>query len=144
HSRPHEGLVERTSEKWTIEERDGGIEICDHSDYPALRVALCGEGATLVRNEKMHEHVLYRIEKSRGYEHEGALWSPGVLEIPMKVGEQCGFTASTESWEVMHALDGEAFLAEETRRSRLLEIAKTPHDDDFVEQLTLAADQFII
>jgi len=145
HFRPHEGLLSHpVSPQWTVEEKEAGIEICDHSDYPTLRVALLGQGARLERHESMHDHVLYRIEKSRGYEHEGQLWSPGAFRIPMTRAKSCGFIASVETWEVAHALKTEeAFEAECTRRSRLLEIAKSPQDD-FAMQLVLAADQFLI
>src|SRR5436305_1928825 len=146
HFRPHEGLLSNpVSPSWDIDEKDHGIELCDHSDYPTLRIALLGKHARLERKESVHEHVLYRVEKGRGYEHEGQLWSPGVLRIPMTRGEDCGFTASTETWEVARALSiEEAFDAEGYRRGRLLEISKSKRDDDFAAQLVLAADQFLI
>jgi len=145
HFRPHEGLLSHpVPAEWTVEEKPEGIEFCDHSDYPTLRVALLGQGARLERHESVHDHVLYRIEKSRGYEHEGALWSPGAFRIPMTRAKSCGFIASVETWEIAHALKtDEAFEAECTRRARLLEIAKSP-SDDFAMQLVLAADQFLI
>ena len=146
HFRPHEGLLSHpVSPKWSVEETNGGIEICDHREYPTLRIALIGEGARLERKESVHDHVLYRIEKSRGYEHEGILWSPGFLRIPLAVGEKRGFIASVETWEVARALSvDEAFEAEDTRRERLLEISKSDREDDFATQLVLAADQFLI
>ena len=146
HFRPHEGLLSNpVSPKWSIEEKDGGIEICDHSDYPTLRIALLGQGARLERHASLHDHVIYRIEKSRGYEHEGAMWSPGSIRIPMPRGGKCGFIASVETWEIAHALSvDEAFESEDVRRERLLEISKSQRDDDFASQLVLAADQFLI
>ena len=146
HFRPHEGLLSHpVSPKWSVEETDAGIEICDHREYPTLRIALLGDGARLEYHESVHDHVLYRIEKSRGYEYEGQLWSPGALRIPMTRGADCGFIASVETWEVARALSiDEAFEAEETRRNRLLEISKSKRDDDFAAQLVLAADQFLI
>jgi predicted glycogen debranching enzyme len=146
HFRPHEGLLSNpVSPEWTVETKEAGIEICDHRSYPPLRIALLGTGATFEHDESLHDHVLYRIEKSRGYEHEGPLWSPGRLRIPMHRGENCGFIASVETWEIAQALAvDEAFEAEHTRLAQLLGIAKTSGDDDFAAQLVLAADQFLI
>jgi predicted glycogen debranching enzyme len=146
HFRPHEGLLSNpVSDKWSAEQKPEGIEICDYSPYPTLRVALLGEGARFEHQESLHDHVLYRIEKGRGYEHEGPLWSPGTLHFPMRRDADTGFITSVETWEIARALSvDEAFDAERMRRGRLLEIAKTRRDDDFASQLVLASDQFLV
>jgi predicted glycogen debranching enzyme len=142
HFRPHEGLVaENVSTKWSVAEgRAGEFEIDDGCEkYPHLRVKLFGRNARLEHSVRTFDHVLYRVERSRGYEHEGALWSPGVMKIDLTPEADAGFIASVESWDVVRTLPfDDVWEAENERRTRLLAIAK--RDD----QLVLAADQFII
>jgi predicted glycogen debranching enzyme len=142
HFRPHEGLVTETmSTKWSVAEGGAGeFELDDGCEkYPHLRLKLFGRNARLERSVRTFDHVLYRVERSRGYEHEGPLWSPGVMKIDLTPEEDAGFIASVESWDVVRALPfDDAWEAENERRIRLLAIAK--RDD----QLVLAADQFII
>ena len=147
HFRPHEGLLsDEVSTRWTVNvanERE--IEINDHRDFPPLRILVVGEKVALERDIESFPHVLYRIEKSRGYEYEGKLWSPGVIHIELKPGEECGIVASVEPWSVVTALPyADASAAEAERRARLLGIAGADSADDFYRQLVLAADQFLI
>ena len=80
-----------------------------HRDLRRRRVSAAAP-ARLRQRERIEqdprsfEHVLYRIEKSRGYEHEGELWSPGVIHIDLTPGHDCGLVASVESWDVVKAL----------------------------------------
>jgi predicted glycogen debranching enzyme len=146
HFRPHEGLVaEPISNKWQVSIVEGGcgIDLTDGPDYPALRLLAFGARATIQQDPRTFEHVLYRIEKSRGYEHEGGLWSPGVIEVDLKLGEECGIVASVERWEVIKALPyAEACAAEDARIAHLLTISK--QTDPFAQSLVIAADQFVI
>jgi predicted glycogen debranching enzyme len=137
--RPHEGLLAEWSDTWKIDVKGRDIEICESDDFPALRLALAGEDAQLEHHPERIDHVVYRIEKGRGYEHEGPLWSPGTIHITLARGADAGIIASTEAWDVIHALPMAAALeAEQVRRHKLFEIAQDP------SQLVLAADQFLI
>ena len=142
HFRPHEGLVaESMSTKWNVAEHTPQeFELDDGSEkYPVLRLKLFGPNARLEQSVRAFDHVLYRVERSRGYEHEGALWSPGVMTIDLAPEERAGFIASVEAWDVIRALPfDDVWNAENERRQRLLGIAGRE------EQLVLAADQFII
>jgi len=146
HFRPHEGLVaEPISNKWQVSIVEGGcgIDLTDGEDYPALRLLAFGARATIQQDPRTFEHVLYRIEKSRGYEHEGGLWSPGVIQVDLKLGEECGVVASVEPWDVIKALPyAGACAAENERIARLLTISK--QTDPFAQSLVIAADQFVI
>ncbi len=146
HFRPHEGLVAvPVSDKWqvSISENGCGIELTDGPDYPTLRLLAFGSESAIQQDPRVFEHVLYRIEKSRGYEHEGPLWSPGVIDVALNDGEECGIVASVESWEVIKALPyAEAAAAENERLARLLSISH--QTDPFAELLVVAADQFLI
>jgi predicted glycogen debranching enzyme len=145
HFRPHEGLLTGVSQEWqaAIEESGRGLELTDGHDYPPLRLLAFGTGARIEQDPRAFEHVLYRIEKSRGYEHEGTLWSPGVIHIPLNAGQECGIVASVETWPVVKALPcADAATAENERIGRLLTISR--QTDPFAASLVLASDQFLI
>ena len=146
HFRPHEGLLtNQLSDTWRVSTGDNGseIELTDGSEYPPLRLLVFGGHAHMEQDVRTFEHVLYRIEKSRGYEDQGPLWSPGVIQLDLSRGEDCGIVASVESWSVVKALPYAAALSAENERvSQLLSISgQTGH---FGPSLVLAADQFII
>ena len=147
HFRPHEGLLTAdTAHTWDVRVRgDVEIEIDDERKFPPLRLRLIGKGAQMRDDPRAFEHVLYRIEKSRGYEYEGPLWSPGVIETPMTIDEDCGVIASVERWDVITALEFQvAWQAELERRQKLLTISRIDPEKAFPAQLVLAADQFLI
>jgi predicted glycogen debranching enzyme len=147
HFRPHEGLLTAdVSDQWSVKmENERELEISDGRDFPSLRVLMFGKNARLQKDERMFQHVLYRVERSRGYEFEGPLWSPGVMVIELDRAVDAGVVASVEEWSVVKALSyGDALAAEIERRTRLLSIASPEGDDDCRGQLVLAADQFLI
>src|ERR1043166_6033380 len=148
HFRPHEGLVtESVSTKGSVLECDDGEgELADGGEkYPRRGLRLFGRTAHLDRSERTFDHVLYRVERSRGYEHEGALWSPGVMKFELTPGGDAGFIASVASWDVVRALTfDDVWDAENDRRLRLLAIAGKNANDDESQQLVLASDQFLI
>jgi predicted glycogen debranching enzyme len=146
HFRPHEGLLSSdVSKEWTVTSNGDDIDISDNRDYPPLHLRIFGTNARLARDERTLQSVIYRIERSRGYESEGPLWSPGVIQINLSAEQEAGFIASVESWDVIHALAiQEACEAEISRRSRLLTIAGPDGQENFAAQLALAADQFLI
>ena len=125
HFRPHEGLLTDRSDSWGVREvQTSELEIYDKRTFPALRLLLLGKNTRLRHDIRVFEHVLYRIEKSRGYEYEGPLWSPGVIETELHIDEDAGIVASVERWEIIKALTfANANEAEIERRQRLLSIA---------------------
>ena len=146
HFRPHEGFVnEDEPQCWSVTRDGRDVEIGCGEQYPRLRIAMSAEDATFIDDVKSFPHVLYRIEKSRGYEYEGSLRSPGVIRLQLHPQEECAIVASTESWDVIRALSPkEAWEAEMMRRDRLLTIAGPEGHENFSAQLVLAADQFLI
>jgi predicted glycogen debranching enzyme len=146
HFRPHEGLLTASvSDTWKVTfGAPDEITVADGRDYPELKLLIVGAG-TLESEVRTFDHVLYRLEKSRGYEHEGPLWSPGVVTLPLARGREAGLVASVENWEVVKALTfSEAYEAETSRRTRLLSIAGGAAAGNEGAQLVLAADQFLI
>jgi predicted glycogen debranching enzyme len=146
HFRPHDAPVdEATHRTYTVSSTGNRYEVSSGSDLPMLRLMLHGERAALTLDEKGSTGVPYRMEKSRGYQWQGSLWSPGYFRADATAGQAVTLVASTERWESIQALSpGAAEDAERERRLRLIEIAGTPADDTFEGQLVLAADQFII
>ncbi|HEY1189592.1 MAG TPA: amylo-alpha-1,6-glucosidase [Gemmata sp.] len=121
-------------------------ELSCGSTYPTLRMALDGGGnpAFTVRGERISD-VMYRIEERRGYEHKGALYTPGFFRLDLEQGREATLIFSTEPWEQLHAISPtEALAAERTRRRRLVAQAAEPARTGLAAELVLAADQFII
>jgi predicted glycogen debranching enzyme len=143
--RPHEGLLHESSDTWDVRLSGDEVEISESSDYPPLRLSLVGRNARLEQRPETIEYVLYQLERSRGYEHEGPLWSPGVIHIDLLPGETAGLIASVEEWDVVRALDvDEAIRSDLTRREKLLAKAGDAASENMSAQLVLAADQFLI
>src|SRR5207249_5538886 len=89
--------------------------------------------------------VVYRIEQSRGYAHEGELWSPGFFYVDLTKEMTTTLIASTEKWEIVEVVDPKQALASECeRRARLLDAAMPDAHKGFGAELTVAADQFVI
>src|SRR2546426_267630 len=86
-----------------------------------------------------------RIERARGYEHTGELWSPGYFRLDLHAGAAATLIGSIERWEVIRSLDPEgAAHAERERRLRLLSAAPPQARSGPAAELVLAADQFIV
>jgi predicted glycogen debranching enzyme len=121
------------------------FEIAPGGDLPPLRLFLHGnEKAFTVLPETFH-HAAYALEQNRGYECCGDLWSPGYFRLILAPESPGTVVASTESWEMIGALNpGELPHAEGRRRSRLLDCAKRVPRTGMPAELVLAADQFII
>jgi predicted glycogen debranching enzyme len=141
--RAHEGLLSDERVNWSVTVEGTDIEITETPEYPPLRLALVGRNARLERDPRKTEKLIYHLERDRGYDHEGPLWSPGAIRIDLVRDRSAGFIASVESWDVVHALGVDEVLeADRVRRDKLL--AKAGDADEFQSQLILAADQFLI
>jgi predicted glycogen debranching enzyme len=140
--RPHEGLLGEEAGAG-IRVRGPELDIYETRALPALRVALVGPNAALHEEPRTLEHVIYQLERDRGYEHEGPLWSPGVIRIDLIPGQDAGLVASVEAWDVVHAMSvGEVLEADRIRRQRMVEKAEV--EEGLAAELVLAADQFLI
>ncbi len=146
HFRPHEAAVnESPAKEYTVSATGNRYEISAGDGLPVLRLMLKGECAALTLDEKGMSEIPYHMEKSRGYQGFGPLWSPGYFRADAKAGEEVTLVASTEPWATIHALSpASAAHAEQERRERLLAISGINEHDAFGSELVLAADQFII
>src|SRR5436305_425342 len=106
---------------------------------------LCSSESAFTIAAKKIPQVVYRIEQSRGYAHEGELWSPGFFYVDLTKEMTTTLIASTEKWEIVEVLDPKQALASECeRRARLLDAAMPDAREGFGAELTFAADQFVI
>ena len=142
HFRRHEGLLADPTPPTAIANKRE-LEIRESDEYPTLRIALAGDDAHFESDPRTVEQVIYPIERDRGYDHEGPLRSPGVIRMTLPRKRDVGIVASTESWDVIHAMTiAEVLAADNERRDKML--AKAGVHDDLTAQLVLAADQFLI
>jgi predicted glycogen debranching enzyme len=112
---------------------------------PMLRMRLCDTENAFTISPSNIPQVVYRSEQSRGYPHEGNLWSPGFFHIDLQKTDCATLVASTERWDIIDVLSpAEARAAERLRRIRLIEDAVPAAKDNFGIELVLAADQFVI
>jgi predicted glycogen debranching enzyme len=120
-------------------------EVCAEEEWPPLRLLMHNEAAALTLEPRARAEVPYDMERLRGYEAAGSLWSPGYFRADLTDGKPATLVASTETWDVVAALrPDEALAAEHERRHRLLGIAGRAGKPGLEAELVLAADQFII
>jgi predicted glycogen debranching enzyme len=114
-------------------------------DLPPLRMRAHGPSCALTYAPSRAPEVIYRIEQSRGYACEGALWSPGYFKLEIADNSEVTLVGSTESWDVIDALPPrDAVTAELARRARLQSQALPAAQSGPAAELVMAADQFII
>lgn len=144
--RPHEGALSGLDpRKYSVNSHERWIEIGDASALPALRLGVSRQDAAFHKDEKKIPDLRFRVEKDRGYDNVGDLWSPGYFELRIKPDERATLIGSTEDWAILEALDDEeAFHAEMERRRRLISTCNPALHDAFGGELALAADQFLI
>ena len=146
HFRPHEAPVNQDiTGTYALTAMGDRYELTLRPHSPTLRFFLDGEHRPFTIDGSSIPEVIYRVERSRGYEASGDLWSPGYFAVDLNPGEEVTLVASTEPWEIATALTPLAARAAELeRRRRLLAMAPPPARQGSAGELVLAADQFII
>jgi predicted glycogen debranching enzyme len=146
HFRPHEGrLEEMPKEPYVLTVTEDRYELKGPRALPALRVTARAPRWTFTCDPQTFPDRLYRIERNRGYDARGALWSPGHFEMRLSAGESATLIASTESWDTIRALQTtDVRRVEEARRQFLIDSADPRARDGVAAELVLAADQFLI
>ena len=145
HFRSYESSVSQTPvQPYTVTAVSHRYEISAETGMPTLRLQLHGRRAALTLDEVGAATVPYPMEKLRGYESVGSLWSPGYFRVDLDESQPVTLIASTEPWESIEALSPEgAADAEVERRRHLLSVADLP-PHRLANELVLAADQFVI
>ena len=131
--------------QYTLTSVDTRYEVSGGIGLPCLRFLINGERASLTLDEKGVPAVPYDMERFRGYDWVGSMWSPGYFRADLRNDQPVTLIASADPWEVIQALTPEdAEQAERDRRRRLLTIARCDEKRSPAAELVLAADQFII
>src|SRR5262245_10147823 len=145
HFRSYESSVSETpTQPYTVTAVKNRYEIAGEAGLPALRLQVHGHRAALTLDEVGAATVPYPMEKLRGYESVGSLWSPGYFRVDLDEQHPVTLIASTEPWESIEALSPEhAADAETERRRHLLSVAGSL-SNRLANELVLAADQFVI
>ena len=146
HFRPYESPVNASDALvYRVVASGDRYELCASEDWPGLRMLIHGPGAALTLDARGRSEVPYQMEKLRGYQAAGSLWSPGYFRVDLVPGGSVTLVASTEAWDTVCALaPDDARTAEIERRRRLLTLAGPAADSGLAAELVLAADQFII
>ena len=145
HFRSHDAPVSTPLAKeyvLTITGDNYEIRACD-TGFPALGM-YCVPAVPFTADRKEIDDILFRTEETRGYESQGAMWSPGYFRCDLKPGDDFTFIATTESREIQNALSPRAAADAETARRETLLVAARATEDRFRAEMTLAADQFLI
>ncbi len=110
-----------------------------------LRLLMSGVSPAFTFDRRETGSIPYTTERSRGYEWQGKLWSPGYFRIDLEEGDRVTLIASTESWEMIRALSPEAARqAELDRRTMLIARGHPAARSGPPAELVLAADQFLV
>jgi len=147
HFRPHEAPVnEGLSAPYQLTGMEHRYEIAAaHNGLPPLRMKVSDNAAEFTISPQNIDEVIYRYEQSRGYAHEGALWSPGFFHVDMRKRNATAIIASTESWDIIDVLNPPQALSSECeRRAKMLDEALPEARSGFPAELVFAGDQFII
>jgi predicted glycogen debranching enzyme len=100
------------------------------------------EGGEFTESPDWYWNIHYREEAARGLDDQGNLFTPGSCRVTLRPGEEAIFVLSTEADEP--ATSRKARDAERDRQRALLAAAEMEGAEPALQQLTLAADQFIV
>ena len=127
HFRSHDAPVSGgDSHKYVLTAHDDQFEISAGGDLPVLRLQVTGPSSAFTFDRRETATIPYPTEKSRGYEWQGSLWSPGYFRSDLAEGDSTTLVASTETWETILALTPEGAYRAELDRRRLLLAAAPP------------------
>lgn len=169
HFRPHDAPVDAPHPgPYRFTASLDRFEISARADIPPLRLGVWGRNPAFTLDDVRTPELTYPLEKQRGYESTGDMWSPGFFHVGLSEREPCTLVASVESWETLLALTpDEAVKSERGRRGRMISAArraaqggsdcgpnasrgeppggaKGALDSEIDAELVLAADQFLI
>jgi predicted glycogen debranching enzyme len=142
--REHEAPVNTPVKPYALKVQEHYYEIQACESFPPVRIKLLGEERGFTIDSKKIRDITYEVERSRGYNWRGDLWSPGYFRAEVSPGRELTLVSSTENCEVMSALTPrQACDAEHDRKRRLLTVSHPAACGDTCRELVLAADQFL-
>jgi len=89
-------------------------------------------------------NFLHRQERERGLDYTEDLYAPGVMRRSMVPGDTVVFVASGEPTGQVDLNADRVLKGERARRQELLTVSRLNGERDEIQQLVLAADQFIV
>jgi predicted glycogen debranching enzyme len=104
-----------------------------------LNIYINVPGSSYQHAPQWFNNFKYPVEEYRGLDYTEDLFNHGVISVQLKKGDSLGIIISTENPAGRDA--HELLHNEEKRRKELL---KDQPDDETIQQLVLAADQFIV
>ena len=118
----------------------GGVMIRASAD--AVPYRLVCDGGRFAAGGVWYWNFRHREEAARGLDDRSDLYAPGVFHASLQTGESVTLVATAEAGEVV---EGSAALeGARARQEELLRRAGVAHGDRVLQQLTLAADQFLV
>lgn len=139
--RDFHALTTRHNHAFTVEAHANGAAISVAGRKQSLY--LLSTGGSFKPDRTWFEHFFHRVEAERGFDDtESDLYVPGAFTAILQPGETWTLIFSTEPNPDMDA-EG-ALEAARERQRELLRRANAEKSDPVVQQLVLAADQFIV
>jgi predicted glycogen debranching enzyme len=121
---------------WNVNFEDGIFKTLPFEGAPNIFIAV--PGATGEHHPQWFNNFNYRVEKYRGLDYAEDLFNHGTFTVGLEEGDKLGVIISTEDPAGRNAF--ELFEKEKAGKQFLIEGIK----DGTTQQLTLAADQFIV
>ncbi|MEW5976664.1 MAG: amylo-alpha-1,6-glucosidase [Acidobacteriota bacterium] len=123
-------------------EEPGLLELCPYSGLPPIR--LLHNGAGFTQSPDWYRQFEYTQELERGLDYREDLFSPGYFSFLLNAEQPRAYVVATLDRSEMRGLSmlDEVLEGEAARRRRLVVPVNTT--DPFVEDLSMAADHFIV
>ncbi len=146
HVRPHEGSVsEGAGGAYPAVARDQGCDLEPGHGMPTIALRFSGAAVRQKLAGSVTPELVYAIEKGRGYDCHGPLYSPGVFELDLASGSQVAVVVTVETADRGLADVAQAVLGrEQSRRQELIAAADVRAREGVGAELVLAADAFIV
>jgi predicted glycogen debranching enzyme len=139
--RDFHALTTRNNHAFSVEPRKHGAMISAAGGKRPFH--LLAKGGSFKPNNTWFERFFHRVEAERGFnDTESDLYAPGAFTATLQLGETWTLVLSSEPNPDMDT-DGALDAAQERQRE-LLHRAKAEEADPVVQQLVLAANQFIV
>jgi predicted glycogen debranching enzyme len=92
----------------------------------------------------MHWNLHHRLEAARGLDSTEDLYMPGDFQLKLAQGESVSFTATIEATPQSAAIASQKLRQHEAELLEAINVANHSPPPPWIEQLALAADQFIV
>ena len=132
------------SRHFSIEPIEHGLRIVVDSDeaQPFVLLTDRADAVTVTVANQWYDGYYLAVEHQRGLPHETAHLHAATFEVTLHPGETITLIASTDETP---SLDSQhMYQQQRSREQRLIQQSRLPNAPDWIQQLVLAADQFIV